>query len=98
MKRFLCTVLVCFLVFYAGRAWATDMTSGTVTVGSISAGGTSNQTFTGTSGQGVLLNGSASYNVVITVKNPDGTAWTPVTNRFIGTLAQTGTYTVVISG
>lgn len=97
MKRFLCTLLVCFLVFYAGQARA-QMTSGTVTTGSITAGGTSTQTFTGTTGQYINLNLSASYNGVITVYKPDGTLWSFNTNRYAGALGQTGTFSVVISG
>ena len=97
MKRFLCTVLVCFLIFYAGQARA-QMTSGTATNGSITAGGTSTQTFVGTSGQAVVLNLAASYHGYIKVYNPDTTYWTYGQDRFAGTLTQTGTFTVVISG
>ena len=75
MKRCLCTVLVCFLVLYAGQARA-QMVSGTVTNGSVTAGGSSIQTFSGTSGQYAMLNiYSASYTGNIAVKNPDSTAW-----------------------
>jgi len=98
MKRFLCTVLVCFLVLYAGQARA-QMTSGTVTNGSIIAGGQSIQTFTGTSGQYVSLNVSAaSYTGHIQVINPDTTTMTSGYNRVAGTLSQTGTFQVVITG
>src|SRR5579871_2623608 len=95
MKRFLCTVLVCFLVLYAGPARA-QIVSGTVTNGSVTAGGSAVYTFSGTSGQYANLNiYSASYTGNIAVKNPDSTAWSGSgLSRAYGPLTQTGTYTV----
>src|SRR5687767_4996653 len=96
MKNFICKIIFLFLISYAVPAHA--LTSGATTTGSISAGGTSNQNFTGTSGQGIVLYAQASYTVVITVYKPDGSYWGYGYNRFSGTLPATGTYNVVISG
>src|SRR5579863_3799391 len=98
MKRILCCVLFCLFLFHVGQARA-NMVSGTVTVGSITAGGTSDQYFTGTSGQVVTLNSySASYTAQIFVYNPDGTLLTSQYNRLNSAVAQTGTFHVVIKG
>jgi hypothetical protein len=96
MKSFLCKIIFLFLLFYTVPAYA--LTSGTTTTGSISAGGTSSQSFTGTAGQGVVLYANASYDVVISVYKPDGSYWSFGTNRFSATLPATGTYNVVLSG
>jgi YD repeat-containing protein len=100
MKLFFRSILFCFLLFYSGHAFAA-MTSGTVTAGSIVAGGTQTQTFSGTAGDSVMLSANASYNVKITVNKPDGTLLTSGPNRVTITspgLPVTGTYSVVISG
>ncbi|HEX5323311.1 MAG TPA: hypothetical protein VFW40_05950 [Capsulimonadaceae bacterium] len=98
MKRFLCTLLVCFLLLYAGQARA-NLVSGTVTTGSVSPGGSVTYYFTATSGQYANLNiYSASYTGNIAVKNPDSTNWSGSgLSRAYGPLTQTGTYTVTVT-
>ena len=52
--------------------------------------------FEGTSGQAVELQVYASYSARIYLYKPDGSYWTYNTNRVIGTLTATGTYTAVV--
>jgi hypothetical protein len=84
-------------MFHSAQAHA-NLVSGTVTLGSITAGGTSDQYFSGTSGQGVYLTIEAGYSAYITVYEPGGTLWTSGLNRFAGNLPATGTFHVVIKG
>ncbi|MDD3020690.1 MAG: DUF6531 domain-containing protein [Alphaproteobacteria bacterium] len=95
MKKLFFTMILVSLFFYSEQAHA--MTSGTTTTGSIVSGGTSTQSFSGTAGQGVVINAYASYRVIITIYKPDGSYWTYAENRFSGNLPATGTYSVVIS-
>ncbi len=84
-------------MFHAAQARA-NLVSGGVATGSITAGGTSDQYFTGTSGQNVMLSVSASYSAWITIYKPDGTLWTSAQNRNNGVLPATGTFHVTIKG
>jgi len=52
----------------------------------------------GTSGQNILIHAHASYNVRIYLYEPDGSLWRQNTNRVDGYLAETGTYTVAVTG
>ena len=74
-----------------------DVTSGLAISDTLPANGLKSYHFAGTTGQGILLQTNASYNTYISVFNPDGSSIAPVYNRFSGTLAQNGTYTVVVS-
>ncbi|MCB1784523.1 MAG: RHS repeat protein, partial [Alphaproteobacteria bacterium] len=96
MRRILGNIIFIILFFYSAPAFA--LTSGTTTSGSISAGGTSSQSFSGTAGQGVLLYADATYTVIIKVYKPDGTFWGQANNRFSGTLPDSGAYNVELSG
>jgi|GEM_PF-997412 len=99
MKPFLCSLLLSVLILFSAQAQA-QMTSGTVTNGTVAKPpNTSTQTFTGTAGEGIILYGyDATFNnLTIAVKRPDGTSWGSSSNRFSGTLSQTGTYTVTLS-
>ncbi len=95
MPRFLLKILLCVVLFSVSPAYA--MTSGTMTSGTIPLGDMDTQTFTGTAGQGIIIHASASFNVTITINKPDGSYWSYGTNRFTGTLPDTGTYTVELT-
>ncbi len=96
MRRILSQIVFLVVFFVSSSAYA--LTSGSVTNGSISAGGTSYQTFSGTAGQGVHLSGySDDYIVRIDIVDPDGIDWSGSNERFVGTLPKTGTYTVEIT-
>ena len=99
MKRILFCVLFCLFMFHAAQARA-NLVSGGVATGSIIAGGTSDQYFTGTAGQSILLSAAAGYNASIIVYKPDTTLWGSSLNRFTGSgpLPATGTFHVVIKG
>lgn len=96
MKRFLFGILVLLLSLHAAPAFA--LTSGTTTTGSITPGLPSYQSFSGSSGQGVILFASASYGVVIQIYDSGGTLVNGGTNRVSATLPSTGTYTVKLTG
>ena len=101
MKRILCTILFCLLMFHAGQARATTaLTSGTVVSGSISAGGSVSYTFSGTSGQGAYFTAySSAFTPVIAIYKPDTTLWNYYSWNFNAEpLPATGTFTVVVKG
>ena len=96
MRRILSQVIFLVVFFVSSSAFA--LTSGSVTNGSLTAGGTANYTFTGTAGQGINLSGySSAYVVRIDIYKPDGSYWTGSNERFAGTLPNTGTYDVEIT-
>lgn len=96
MKFFLYSVVFSLLIFFSGHAQA--LTSGSTATGNITAGGTSPQSFSGTAGQGFVLNAqSSTYGVKIQILNPDGSVWMNKIGRASGTLPSTGTYSVILS-
>ncbi|TAL34999.1 MAG: hypothetical protein EPN97_07765, partial [Alphaproteobacteria bacterium] len=102
MKNFLCGILLCFMVLYAGTAHAVTLTSGQSTTGSVPLVGYDTQTFSGTTGQGVKLSATATeanyFGITVQVYKPDGTYYTQSTNGIqINSLPATGTYTLRLS-
>ncbi len=101
MKRILLGVLFSlFLMVHAAPAHA-NLVSGQTATGSISAGGTSDQYFTGTTGQAFYLSIAASYHAYLKIYKPDGTLWDYGVDRYNGSVSSlptSGTFHVVISG
>jgi RHS repeat-associated protein len=95
MKRLLCNIVFLFLIFFTVPAYA--LTSGTTATGSIPAGGSSSQSFTGDAGQGVMLYANAGYTVVMEIKKPDGTVLGTYATRTSITLPATGTYSIKLT-
>jgi hypothetical protein len=78
-----------------------SLVSGTTKNSSLVSNGLDSYQISGTAGQGIILQAinesTPSYTVSIRVYKPDGSFWSTSGNRFIGTLPDSGTYTVSIN-
>ncbi|MDX2181410.1 MAG: DUF6531 domain-containing protein [Bryobacteraceae bacterium] len=100
MKTILSGLLFALLILFTGQSQAATLVSGGSETGTISRPPSSiTHTFSGTAGQGIFLFGIANDVGVLNigVTRPDGSSWGTSSNRFTGTLSQTGTYTVTLT-
>src|SRR6218665_819434 len=97
MVRILFCFLLLIVTFNPAHA-QTALVSGETASGALVEDGTATYTFTGTLGQAMILQGSASYNVAIEIFKPTGGRIAKYANHFsIDSLPETGTYTIIIS-
>lgn len=94
---FVFAFLAVFIFMGAPQAQAQALTSGSTATGSLAPFAHDTYTFTGSAGEGVILQGhSTAYGVRITVYRPGGALWKDNIVRVQDNLPDSGTYTVEV--